>query len=243
MKKSLAVLGYDTINIGDDIQSFVSSCIFKPKYAVIRDNYDIVYNLQTGKKINLQEPITLVMNGWFMHDPNRKYTNKNVKFPYQNTLIEPYYVSISLNIDEMYSEKNIAHFKQYEPILTRDRASSTKLQKKGVNAIFIGCMTQRLKPDMLGYSGPINRDLIIYVDEKVPKDEKRPHIIISHIDKNLTRLNPAKRMEKAHNLLIFYFTRAKKIYTTRIHCYLPCKALGLDVEYRGSVEDRTRDLV
>ena len=39
-----AILGYDTINIGDDIQSFVTSTLLDISYIILRDNYDIIYD-------------------------------------------------------------------------------------------------------------------------------------------------------------------------------------------------------
>lgn len=43
-----AVLGYRTINIGDDIQSFVASTLVDTSYIVMRDNFDEVYDVQGG---------------------------------------------------------------------------------------------------------------------------------------------------------------------------------------------------
>jgi hypothetical protein len=71
--KKFAVLGYKTINIGDDIQSFVTSTLLDISYIVERDDYDIIYDYNTGESItNLEENIYLIMNGWFMHNSNWK---------------------------------------------------------------------------------------------------------------------------------------------------------------------------
>jgi len=250
-----AILGYNTINIGDDIQSFVASKLFNPEYAVLRDDYEKVYDLKTGKRIVLDEPIKLLMNGWFMHSPdnfNGIYNSSNIKFPYDESLIHPVYFATHINpsTPEMMSPKCIKHFRKYEPIKTRDSSTAERLREKGVKAEVVGCMTQRLRPEHLDYKGPIQRDLIIYVDYE-PKDIVLPlhsanfpgAVKISHERRYLAHMNPKERMEEAHNLLTFYFSRAKKIYTTRLHCYLPCKALGLDVEYLGVIDDRTKDFV
>ena len=42
MSKKYAILGYNTINIGDDIQSFVTSTYLDISYIVNRDEYDII---------------------------------------------------------------------------------------------------------------------------------------------------------------------------------------------------------
>ena len=65
--KKFAILGYKTINIGDDIQSFITSTLLDISYIIDRDDYDIIYDYNTEKKItNLEENIYVIMNGWFM---------------------------------------------------------------------------------------------------------------------------------------------------------------------------------
>lgn len=46
-------MGYDTINIGDVIQSFVTSTLVDPDYVIVRDNYDEIYKFKTGKKLDM----------------------------------------------------------------------------------------------------------------------------------------------------------------------------------------------
>ena len=61
-----AILGYKTINIGDDIQSLVTSTLLNISYIVNRDDYDNIYNYNTGELITqLDEKIYLIMNGWY----------------------------------------------------------------------------------------------------------------------------------------------------------------------------------
>ena len=94
--KKYAVLGYDTINIGDDIQSFIASTLVKPSYIVMRDNYEKVYDFETGEPVELTEEVHLIMNGWFMHGADwigPTKTMHNVKFPYKNDLIIPVFIS------------------------------------------------------------------------------------------------------------------------------------------------------
>ena len=62
MFKKYAILGYKTINIGDDIQSFVTSTLLNISYIVARDDYDLIYNYNTGELItNLEENIYLIL--------------------------------------------------------------------------------------------------------------------------------------------------------------------------------------
>ena len=43
--------------------------------------------------------------------------------------------------------------------------------------------------------------------------------------------------------LTLRFKYAKKIYSSRLHAFLPCRAMGLDIEYIGDINYRVSDLV
>ena len=55
-------------------------------------------------------------------------------------------------------------------------------------------------------------------------------------------MNPKQRINYAQDLLTKY-KYAKKIYSYRLHAFLPCRAMGLDVEYVGDLNYRVVDLV
>ena len=64
-----AILGYNTINIGDDIQSFITSTLINVSYIIMRDDYDKIYDFDSGSPCELNdEKVYLIMNGWFMHN-------------------------------------------------------------------------------------------------------------------------------------------------------------------------------
>jgi len=73
---------------------------------------------------------------------------------------------------------------------------------------------------------------------------KQPFIINQYIQE-LKDVNPKDRIIAAGDLLSQY-KYADKIYTTRLHCYLPSKAMGLNVEFitaDGKDCYRTKDLI
>ena len=47
-------------------------------------------------------------------------------------------------------------------------------------------------------------------------------------------------MQTAFELLEIYRTQAKAVITSRIHCALPCAAMGVPVLYTGPVDYRTK---
>ena len=65
---------------------------------------------------------------------------------------------------------------------------------------------------------------------------------ISHYSEQLRGQTIYERKKITEDLLAKY-KYAKKIITTKLHCFLPCRAMGVDVEYRGPLDERTADLV
>ncbi len=244
-----AVLGYRTINIGDDIQSFVASTLVDASYIVMRDNFDEVYDVQGGA-CTLQEPVKLIMNGWFMHNSDWRTGNDNIRFPYESEYITPVYASTCLchEIPLLYSEESLRHYRKHEPVLCRDSTTLRLLQEKGVKAEFFGCLTQLLDVSNV----PVNLDhkkkyagSVIYIDAKKAYRKRRwgeRAFFVKHYADALMSMNPSDRIRAAGDLLSKYRC-AKKIYTERLHAFLPCRAMGLDVEYVGELNYRTKDLV
>lgn len=246
-----AILGYNTINIGDDIQSFVTSTLLDISYIVNRDDYDLIYNYNTGELItNLEEKIYLIMNGWFMHNSNWKDGNDNIKFPIKNNNIIPIYISTCLSKDVplLYKKECIEHYKKNSPILCRDKTTFNLLKNEGVDVDLYGCLTQLLDikniPDNNSYKEKY-KDSIIYIDcpnkwKERNKNEKNYYF--HHYIDELTNMNPKQRINYAQDLLTKY-KYAKKIYSYRLHAFLPCRAMGLDVEYVGDLNYRVVDLI
>lgn len=253
--KKYAILGYDTLNLGDDIQSFVTSTLINPSYIILRDDYDKIYDYSTGNITSISdEKIYLIMNGWFIHSSDRKYSNKkNIKFPISNSKIVPIFISSCLSKDcpELFKEQSINYYKNNSPILCRDFSTLELLKKNNVDSEFYGCLTQTLDIKDVGESSEYeekfrNKVLLVHGNDqrkfnniKLNRNEK---IVINHYDNKLKSLNPRQRIDYAKDLLLKY-KYAKKIYTTRLHCFLPCRAMGLDVEYIGEKNYRTKDLI
>lgn len=250
--KKFAILGYSTINIGDDIQSFVTSTLLNISYIVMRDDYEKIYDYHTGELItNIDETIYLIMNGWFMHEPDwKRQNNNNIKFPIKNNKILPIYIStcLSKDIPQIYKPDCIEHYKKYSPIMCRDKTTLNLLKSKGVDSEYYGCLTQTLDIENVPGNEKYKeeyKDSIIYIDcpkewDKRNKDENNH--FFKHYINDIIIMNPKNRIDYARDLISKY-KYAKKIYTHRLHAFLPCRAMGLDVEYVGDINYRVCDLV
>ena len=251
MSKKYAILGYKTINVGDDIQSVVTSTLLDISYIIDRDDYDLIYNYNTGEIImNLEEKIYLIMNGWFMHNSNWKTGNNNIKFPIKNNKIIPIYISTCLSKDVplLYKDECIEHYKKYSPIMCRDRTTFNLLKERGVDVNFYGCITQLLDikhiPDNDSHKEKY-KDSIIYIDcpnEWLKRNINEKNYYFKHYINELMNMSTKERINYAKDLLSKY-KYAKKIYSHRLHAFLPCRAMGLDVEYVGDLNYRVCDLV
>lgn len=248
MKKKIAILGYETINVGDDIQSFITSTLVKPDYVINRDDYDEIYDFNTKERIlGLKEDVVLIMNGWFMHSGDKSLGWKNIKFPIKNSRIRPFYISTCLakETPELLEKEKVESYINNQPFLCRDMHTKKNLDILGVNNEFFGCMTQLLSIDDVGENDEYKEKFsgsTIYVDCKSRNTQGEKIFFSNHYINELRGKNPVSRIRFAKTILQKY-RYAKKIYTSRLHCFLPCRAMGLNVEYVGVVDWRTQDLV
>lgn len=248
MNKKIAILGYDTINIGDDIQSYVISTHVDPDYIILRDDHDQIWDFKTGERLTngLREEVVLVMNGWFMHSPDKKYNISKLKFPIKNPLITPFYIStcLSKKVFELYQNEKLKNYKENQPFLCRDKTTYDLLTNKNVACEYFGCMTQTLNvenvPKNIEYEKKYS-GATLYVDSK-NSFNKKSSFCFEHYDMSLNKKSPLERIKIAADTLSKY-QYAKKIYTSRLHCFLPCRAMGIDVEFDGDLCYRTKDLV
>lgn len=246
-----AILGYNTLNIGDDIQSFVTSTLLSISYIILRDDYNIIYDYNSGKQIsNLDEKVYLIMNGWFMHNKNWKTGNNNIKFPIDNDKIIPIYISCCLSKDVplLYTDKCIKHYRKYSPILCRDKKTLELLKKFNVDCNYYGCITQLLDIESISDNEEYKNkyeNSVIYIDCPIKwknRNMNEKNFYFEHYINDIVVMNPKKRIDFAFNLLQKY-KYAKKIYSSRLHAFLPCRAIGLNIEYVGDINYRVVDLI
>ena len=118
------------INIGDYIQALAAKQ-FLP-------SVDIMLERETDLKDYNNNPIRMIMNGWYMNHPEN--------WP-PSELITPLFVALHINkcgLPDFLNQKSISYLKKHQPIGCRDTNSVNLLQSKGVEAYFTGCLTLTL---------------------------------------------------------------------------------------------------
>ncbi len=236
-------------NFGDQIQSLAAKQ-FLPKVDEYLDRDFLT-------KYVSNEEIKLIMNGWFMAEPQNWPPPKNIK-----PLLISFHISHDYGANQkLFTKEAIAFYKKNEPVGCRDYYTLELFQSKGIDAYYSGCLTLTLKNK---YSSLAKSD-DIYIMDVLYKIGGRSHdwlgrkkrnwIIQQVIPKNilkgaikLTQDAPKNSSEEekialAESTLKKYAT-AKLVITSRIHCALPCIALNTPVIFidggLGEATDTTR---
>ncbi len=122
-------------NIGDFTQSIAQKQYW--------ERVDMVVDIEELSDVKSNDPINVIMNGWFMWYPE--------KFP-PAPCINPLFVSFHLapSIESsFFTEETIKYLKQHEPIGTRDTKTQEMMEKYGIKSYFSGCLTLTLSKSYL----------------------------------------------------------------------------------------------
>ncbi len=219
------LLSYSTTNLGDEIQS-LAALQFLPRVDKFVDR-DVIGAAPPRRN---SQPLRIVVNGWFMHAPGLW-----PPAPASETLLTSIHISrlMSRGMTEpppkvMLTDPNVQYLRDRAPIGARDHPTLTMLREVGIDSYLSGCLTLTLR----GAGGPRRTDLLVLAD--VPKavrdavqDRTRKHVLeVSHVTP--ARYRPLWRLRRAQRLVSLY-ERASCVVTSRLHCVLPCLALGTPV--------------
>ncbi len=161
--------------------------------------------------------------GWF---GDQRIGRVPMTFPLPAGLL-PIFFSFYLNDIGLLTPALCDYLKRYEPIGCRDRTTRDRLASVGVKAFLSGCITTTLA--LPEDDGPPARGVCYQVDDAadpVPGATELTH-----------RLAPAhrsftERIAESLERLVLY-KRAESVSTARLHCYLPCRALGTPVTFNA----------
>lgn len=130
MKNGLMLVGtFKSINIGDYIQAVAAEQFF--------DHIDTYIERERLDEYQ-GEPVKMIMNGWYMHEPKHWPPAKDI-----NPLFVAFHIN-SLAKDRLLAPESINYLKKYEPIGCRDLGTVDLLKSKGIDAYFSACMTLTL---------------------------------------------------------------------------------------------------
>ena len=221
-----AVLGYNNFyqgiqhkgNYGDEIQSIAAMhCL--PRVDAIIDRNGLSQFSDPHKHI-------LLMNGWF--GPGRLGVDA---FPPSKDIIPIYFsfhiANYETSVAFFTSPKSLNHFKKWEPIGCRDQSTAELLGSKGINTFFSKCLTLTFDKR----PAPPNEGKLFIVDGSslpIPKSVTDANVVqkVTHECTDPFQSHQAN-MRTAQQLLDHYRKGASSVITSRLHCAMPCQAMGI----------------
>ena len=224
-KTSYGLMYYKaTDNIGDDIQTYAAM-----KYLPHIDYYIDRENLSCFVP-DKKEYVSMIMNGWFIHN--------KIAWP-PSPYIKPLLISMHFKVleetdvgDAYLKDFGGDFLKQYGPVGARDFETIKRLEKNKIDAYFSGCMTLTIEK----FCKVKKKKTICLVDvsdeiiSKVKESTNYEIEVLTHSlkQKETEIKNINERMQDVEKILKKY-QQAKLVITTRLHCALPCVALGTPV--------------
>lgn len=210
-------------NLGDEIQS-IAACRFLPRVDRLVDREAL--DRDPGVEV------ALILNGWFMQRP--RHWPPHPRFAPLTT---------SFHLDAERSRRmpwrrspaelllrpdGVAFLKRHGPVGARDPATLMMLQASGIDCYHSGCLTLTLERDagLPRDAGIVTCDLAADTLAALRRRTARPVTTTTHIDARIE--GPVARMAAAQALLDLY-ARAEVVVTARLHCLLPCLAMGTPV--------------
>ena len=205
------------INVGNELQGY-PGLQFLPFIDNLLDRDNLFSNE------NNDQHIEAFFNAW--------WGDGRAKWPPQSN-IDPIFLSVHINDDmKPIWKKDVDYLLPRAPIGCRDLSTVDFLTKLGVSAFFSGCMTLMIqwKADR-----PKTGEILI-VDVKnefyqaLPAEIKEKGTRVEHnLDLRFVKFSESRFTEAFK--YIDRYSRAKLVITQRIHCALPCVAMGTPVVF------------
>ena len=212
-------------NLGDHLQSFAAEQ-FLPRL----DGHIGRESMRKFSPVDGRRYL-LLMNGWFAHTPE-------ACLPAGDSILP---VFVGFHMTEWNRTRRVfstpeclAYLRRHEPIGCRDRSTAEALSALGVETHYTMCLT--LTFPRRETAPRDSRTLIVDADHlPIPESIRRNAIVLTH--EIPYRLSEEHKRAIAQSRLDLYRERADRVVTTRLHCALPCLAMGIPVVFFGNPQD------
>jgi hypothetical protein len=161
--------------------------------------------------------------GWYMH----ALFGMRHGFPLHRNL-RPVFISFHCNKRDLLTPDAVEYLKRYGPVGCRDWTTVYLLLSLGVPAFFSGCLTTTIdtlfpEPE----TRPPGDAPVAYVDVEA----RQGGASYEHSSPDVRKRSFVGNVRAALKLLDTYRSRHRKVVTSRLHCYLPVRSLGMDVDF------------
>jgi len=221
---NIVFTGKETHNLGDYVQLLAIDNLYKFMNLYDEDIVKIPYNeLESWEAVD-GEQVILPINIALL-----EYKENGLSGSFSNSIL-PVFIGLTL-LDNNISDKDVAFLKEHEPIGCRDEYTYNNLKRAGIHVWLNGCMTltmfQKTSIESLR-----SRSSVLIIDVC---NELRDNIPQSIKEKatNLSQIVTLKNDETIQDYVVrryqMYYNEAKLIITSRLHCAIPCVAMGIPV--------------
>jgi lipopolysaccharide biosynthesis glycosyltransferase/ribosomal protein S18 len=169
----------------------------------------------------------LISNGWFMH---RNFKGP-VDFPYPKNVL-PLMISFHIQDPDVLTEDVVKELKRIEPIGCRDWTTLYRLRDFGIKAFFSGCVTTTVGQVLPPATGTTKKKLA-QVETKIDERKYLGWQVDQFIQvgEQVRGFDLVDGIEDARVMLTEYVDY-REVATSRLHCYLPARSMGLPVDFK-----------
>lgn len=159
--------------------------------------------------------------GWHMHDT----FNQGFGIPFHENL-RPILISIYVRYPSMLTAEAITYLRKYAPVGCRDWQTVALLRAVGVPAFFSGCLTTTVDTVFRRDTEDL-RNSTIYVDspQTGPGDSR------TQAQTGIRALSFVENLRLARDWVSHYHLEYNNVVTSRLHCFLPARAVGSTVTF------------
>jgi hypothetical protein len=218
-------------NLGDEIQTLATEQHLP--------RVDVRIDRDSLTSFEADEKHVLIFQGWFSVAPEEC-------FPPSDAIV-PIFVGFHLRARSqahVLSGASLDYLKAHEPIGCRDDGTRRMLESAGVRAYTTQCLTltfpRRVREPEHGKVFIVDGD-----DLPIPRALRRHAVHVTHASS--ATMGDEEKRAAAQQLLDRYRDHARLVITRKLHCALPCLAMGIPVVFFGDLErdyrlDILRDL-
>jgi len=169
----------------------------------------------------------LISNGWFMH---RNFKGP-VDFPYPKNVL-PLMISFHIQDPDVLTDEVVKELKRIEPIGCRDWTTLYRLRDFGIKAFFSGCVTTTVGQVLPPATGT-NKKKLAQVETKIDERKYLGWQVDQFIQvgEQVRAFDLVDGIEDARQMLAEYVDY-REVATSRLHCYLPARSMGLPVDFK-----------
>ena len=163
--------------------------------------------------------------GWYMH---ALFTMRH-GFPLHRNL-RPIFVSFHCNKRSLLTPEAVEYLRRYGPVGCRDWTTAHLLNSMDVPAFFSGCLTTTIGALFPDAPAPAGDAPVAYVDvpkEAVPADA----VTYAHSSLAVRRRSFVANATIALERLDTYRREHSRVVTSRLHCHLPLRSIGVETEF------------